>query len=329
MVENVSNLKSFSFPSPLTTQAIQQQCKLDHRETVRKIWQAMAVPLYEDYGEGLTAVSAERRRLMPTSEYEVISRVWLQRLFEATIREEVPPVDNRPLLCVHGKLAMVTAAFRNITSWTADYIYDHYGTVGPRLEPLQAFFCEYCVSAAAELDELKRTMDADGKTIKALMQRPRSAAARAALAAAEAAAGSAEDGQGRRKYLVGKESFKRWKALRLADVKRKHARATARYLELRGGGVNADFWGNCQGTAAAVESGPTVVAEDEEEEEPLTGGGGGPDEEQEGATGGGVGGEAAPQSPGGKEASSKADSDGEEQAENGEWRELYSTIQQD
>lgn len=153
------------------------------------------------------------------SQYEAISKAWLRKLFEASIKEEVPPIDNRPLLCAHGMLALTVAkgicggtAFKVIRREAAEELYALYGG-GPRLAPLAAHYCAACVSATVELARLKTQLDGDDKAIKALGRR------------GPGKAKTLEEGG--RQYLVGKESFKRWKALKMALVRAKHSGGVA------------------------------------------------------------------------------------------------------
>lgn len=183
------------------TQELHREFKRQHQEQVLATYADLEVP----------------PTAKDTSDYEAISKAWLVRYFEASIKEEVPPIDNGPLLCAHGKLALAAGGvpFRVIRSSAAEGLYALYGG-GPRLAPLAEHYCPVCVSATVELATLKAQLDADDKLIKALGPRGagRPRIAKVVPSLAECA--------GTRQYLIGKESFKIWRNLKMASVKAKH-----------------------------------------------------------------------------------------------------------
>ena len=130
--------------------------------------------------------------MIDTENYDVISKDALINLFEAKVREDVKPVDNEKLLCIHKNLDM-NASFKCISKVSADLIYTNYGG-NPRIT-IPDFFCRECVNYIVKYSQVKYHVDNDSKRITSLLK--------------------FKSSENERMFWVGKESFKKWKQLRL------------------------------------------------------------------------------------------------------------------
>lgn len=131
--------------------------------------------------------------------FDAIDKSWLMNFFRASTSDEVPAIDNKSLLCMHGKLN-VDSSYKCISRESADQIYSLYKS-DIRLK-LPEYFCKQCIQYRMYMSRLKQTIDDDQKLIRNL--------------------GKFKNCQDENLYFVGKESMKKWKNLRIDSIKRQY-----------------------------------------------------------------------------------------------------------
>ncbi|KAI7697433.1 Ubiquitin carboxyl-terminal hydrolase 48 [Sarcoptes scabiei] len=127
-----------------------------------------------------------------TTNLDAIEKNWLVSLFNAKIENDIDSINNEKLLCSHRKLNP-NSDFKVIAKKSADLIYSFY-SFDIRLE-LPLNYCSKCIFNKITLANLKQEIDFDSKAIITHSKH--------------------KSDLNETMFWVGKESFKKWKTMRL------------------------------------------------------------------------------------------------------------------
>lgn len=131
--------------------------------------------------------------------FDAIEKEWLIEIFKANNRNSIKPLKNSRLLCSHNKLDM-DSSYKFISQESADLIFSNFPTDNVRIKfPMD--FCTTCVKYKLELLKIKENVDSDSKKITSLLK--------------------FKNESGEKCFWIGKESFKKWKQMRINLFKKK------------------------------------------------------------------------------------------------------------
>jgi ubiquitin carboxyl-terminal hydrolase 48 len=147
----------------------------------------------------------------PTDKFEFIDKNWLQNwLTNSSTSAKFPPIDNSNLLCVHDKLDFRKLdQVKCVRTEGADLLYKEFGG-GPRL---QDAMCRKCVELEVELIQLKERMKEDQKFITSQ------------------AKFKLDNYDWVDAYIVGRNSYRDWQALVMAQFEKSHPELANRKRE--------------------------------------------------------------------------------------------------
>lgn len=129
----------------------------------------------------------------PNEPYDIISKKWLTDWLSARFSDQIMPVDNKELLCIHSKLNYKAfASFKCISKSGADQIYAKYGG-GPRL--LSDSLCQTCVAKQVDVLKITSKVEEDSKFVSSQLKFTLS---------------PNEDS-----FWIGKESLRCWKKIKI------------------------------------------------------------------------------------------------------------------
>ncbi|CAG2108466.1 unnamed protein product, partial [Medioppia subpectinata] len=132
--------------------------------------------------------------------YEFISKKWLIHWLSAKPLEQIKPIDNTDLLCIHRKLNFKSlSSIKCISKSGADLLYEKYGG-GPILRSNS--LCIACVAKQVEVIKTKTKIEEDIKTITSQLKYTPNLEEEC--------------------YWVGKESLKSWKQIKLKSIEYKN-----------------------------------------------------------------------------------------------------------
>nr|XP_046912374.1 ubiquitin carboxyl-terminal hydrolase 48-like [Dermatophagoides farinae] len=197
------NQKYLQEKEDLLIQKCQERLKeLNHQRLVRQIFSKMELIQPQTKQCDITVSSNmnnNQNHSQLNETFDAIDKSWLMNFFRASTSDEVPAIDNKSLLCMHGKLN-VDSSYKCISTESADQIYSLYKS-DIRLK-LPEYFCKQCIQYRMYMSRLKQTIDDDQKLIRNL--------------------GKFKNCQDENLYFVGKESMKKWKNLRIDSIKRQY-----------------------------------------------------------------------------------------------------------
>lgn len=132
------------------------------------------------------------------SQMEAIEKDWLIEMFKGTNNDGIRPISNAALLCPHQKLDM-NSMFKLISTQGAELIFSNFKSDNVRIK-LPEYLCLKCVNYKLDMMRIKDEVDSDSKTITSLLKFKNSG--------------------NEKNFWIGKESFRRWKQIRMNLFKR-------------------------------------------------------------------------------------------------------------
>lgn len=197
------NSEKWQLPEHLQTAVAEENSKSDELFENIQLTRQLDLQIMDARKNQIRTIYSKLVCRDPSEKFEFISKKWLQNwLTNSSTSAKFPPIDNSDLLCHHEKLDFRKIdQVKCVRSEGADDLYREYGG-GPRL--IDAM-CKQCVELEIKLIQLKEKMKEDQKFI--------TSQAKFKLDAPY----DFNDA-----YIVGKNSYRDWQGLVMAQFKKSH-----------------------------------------------------------------------------------------------------------